>query len=252
MPRLWGFLSIGVQNTEYKPLRVICGLLVEISNLNFKQKFLTISKIIGWKCYFEFESYFHSYVWCLQVAWFSAKKFSMPSEISACSLVLKFLRVTRKWLSKVWKNKLKIGFETCSNLRLGTCLTRVRRLNRKGCCDTTPDRCQEGSGFTILFRISSNASLSSKLRVGGIPGPEAYHEENYAQRRRLRQNSLPNEDFRLSASTNPKQSSLFFNYSTFKQHSSNSIFDPPLFQISLFNFNLRASFARLFNFKLLW
>ena len=44
--------------------------------------------------------------------------------------------------------------ETSSNLRLGTRLTRVKRQSRKRCCDTTPDRCQEGSRFTILFRIS--------------------------------------------------------------------------------------------------
>ena len=135
-------------------------------------------------------------------------------------------------------------------------MTRVKRLSRKRCCDTTPDRCQEGSRLTILFRISSNASPSSRLRVGGIPGPKPYHEKKYAQRRRLRQNSLPNEDFRLSASTNPKQSSFFFNYSIFKLHSSSSTLqilssNPPLFKIALFNFNLRASFARLFNFKLL-
>ena len=35
-----------------------------------------------------------------------------------------------------------------------------------------------------------------KPRIGGIPGPEEYHKK-YAQRRRLRRNSLPNEDFRL-------------------------------------------------------
>ena len=44
--------------------------------------------------------------------------------------------------------------ETCSNLSLYTRLTRVKRLSRKRCCDTTPGRCQEGSRFTILFLIS--------------------------------------------------------------------------------------------------
>ena len=48
------------------------------------------------------------------------------------------------------KNKLKTGFETDSNLSLGTRLTRVKRLSRKRCCDTTPDRCQEG---TVVCRI---------------------------------------------------------------------------------------------------
>ena len=51
-------------------------------------------------------------------------------------------------LAKHWKNKLKVGFETGSNLSLGTCLTKVKRLSRKRCCDTTPDRCQEGSRLT--------------------------------------------------------------------------------------------------------
>ena len=35
--------------------------------------------------------------------------------------------------------------ETDSNLSLGIRLTRVKRLSRKRCCDTRPDRCQEGS-----------------------------------------------------------------------------------------------------------
>ena len=52
------------------------------------------------------------------------------------------------------KSKLKTGFETRSNLSLGTRLTRVKRLSRKRCCDTTPDRCQEGSRLTILLRPS--------------------------------------------------------------------------------------------------
>eukprot|EP00493_Phyllostaurus_siculus_P002211 UN02223 len=44
------------------------------------------------------------------------------------------------------------------NLSLGTRLTRVKRLSRKRCCDTTPYRCQKGSRFTMLFRLSYNAS----------------------------------------------------------------------------------------------
>ena len=44
--------------------------------------------------------------------------------------------------------------ETASNLSFGARLTRVKRLSRKHCCDTTPDRYQEGSRLTILFRIS--------------------------------------------------------------------------------------------------
>ena len=104
------------------------------------------------------------------------------------------------------ENKLKIGFETGSNLSLSIRLTRAKRLRRKRCCDTTPGSCQEGSRLTILFRISLNASSSSKSRVG-IPEPEAHHEKNA---RRLCQNLLPNEDFRLKRLYQPKKSSLFF------------------------------------------
>eukprot|EP00493_Phyllostaurus_siculus_P012089 UN12265 len=39
------------------------------------------------------------------------------------------------------------------NLSLCTRLTRVKRLSHKRCCDTKPDRCQEGSRLTILLRI---------------------------------------------------------------------------------------------------
>ena len=66
--------------------------------------------------------------------------------------------------------------------------------------------------------------LLPKSKVGGIPGPEAYHKK-YAQRRRLRRNSLPNEDFRLERlSTNPKQGSFFFKF---------------YLQAALFKFNLQ-------------
>ena len=44
--------------------------------------------------------------------------------------------------------------QTYSNLNLVIRLTRVKRLSRKRCCDTTPDRCQEGCQLTILSRIS--------------------------------------------------------------------------------------------------
>ena len=41
--------------------------------------------------------------------------------------------------------------ETCSNLSLGTRLTVLsKRLGRKRCCDTTPDRCLECNRLTIL------------------------------------------------------------------------------------------------------
>ena len=66
--------------------------------------------------------------------------------------------------------------ETGSDLSLGERLTRLsKRLSRKRCCDTTPDRCQEGSRLTILLRIVKKMlRLLPKPRVGGIPGPEAY------------------------------------------------------------------------------
>ena len=46
----------------------------------------------------------------------------------------------------------------------------------KRCCDTTPDRCQNGSRrLTILLRIVKKMfRLLPKPSVGGIPGPEAY------------------------------------------------------------------------------
>ena len=49
--------------------------------------------------------------------------------------------------------KAKNKNETCSNLSLGTRLTRVKRLSRERCCDTTSGRCQEGNRLTILFCI---------------------------------------------------------------------------------------------------
>ena len=52
-------------------------------------------------------------------------------------------------IEKQAKNKNETG----SNLSLGTRLTRVKRINHKRCCDTTPDRCQEGNRLTILLRI---------------------------------------------------------------------------------------------------
>ena len=52
------------------------------------------------------------------------------------------------------KKQAKNRNETGSNLTWDTKLTRVKRLSRKRCSDTTPDRCQEGSRLTILFRIS--------------------------------------------------------------------------------------------------
>ena len=68
--------------------------------------------------------------------------------------------------------------ETDSNLSLGTRLTRVKRLGSKRCCDTTPHRCLEGSRLTILFRIYHKIlHLLPKSKVGGTPGPKAYHDK---------------------------------------------------------------------------
>ena len=43
--------------------------------------------------------------------------------------------------------------ETCSKLSLGIRLRKVKRIRRKRCCDTTPDRCLVVSRFIILFRL---------------------------------------------------------------------------------------------------
>ena len=49
----------------------------------------------------------------------------------------------------------------------------------------------------MKFGASVDAGrIFPKTKVGGIPGPEAYHRK-YARRRRLRRTSPPNEDFRL-------------------------------------------------------
>ena len=48
-------------------------------------------------------------------------------------------------------------FENCDvfGVMLWKIEKEAKRLSRKRCCDTTPDRCQEGSRPTILFRIVS-------------------------------------------------------------------------------------------------
>ena len=70
-----------------------------------------------------------------------------------------------------------------------------KRLGRKRCCDTTPDRCLEVCRLTIFAsHCKKMLRLLPKIEgFGGIPGPEAYQIKNeYAQRRRLRRiNSLP-------------------------------------------------------------
>ena len=51
----------------------------------------------------------------------------------------------------VFQKQTKNRNETGSNLSLGTRLTvPSKRLGRKRCCDTTPDRCLECNRLTIL------------------------------------------------------------------------------------------------------
>ena len=53
--------------------------------------------------------------------------------------------------SETTQKQTKNRNETGSNLSLGTRLTVLsKRLGRKRCCDTTPDRCLECNRLTIL------------------------------------------------------------------------------------------------------
>ena len=80
--------------------------------------------------------------------------------------------------------------ETGSNLSLGTRLTVLsKRLGRKRCCDTTPNRYLEVCRLTIFAsHCKKMIRLLPKTEgFGEIPGPEAYQIKNeYAQRQRLR------------------------------------------------------------------
>ena len=62
----------------------------------------------------------------------------------------------------------------------------------------------------VTFSILTAGSMPSRSRVSGIPVSETY-QTTYAQRQRLRRNSLPIEDFRRKRPTNPK-SSVFFKF----------------------------------------
>ena len=67
--------------------------------------------------------------------------------------------------------------ETGSNLSLGTRLTVLsKRLGRKRCCDTTPDRCLEVCRLTIFaLHCKEMPRLIPKIEeFGGIPVPGAY------------------------------------------------------------------------------
>ena len=67
---------------------------------------------------------------------------------------------------------------------------------------------KETLSVLLIVSYTSNASLSFQSRVGRIPVSETY-QTTYAQRQRLRRNSLPIEDFRRKHPTNPKSSVLF-------------------------------------------
>ena len=61
--------------------------------------------------------------------------------------------------------------ETGLDLSLGERLTRLsKRLSRKRCCDTTPDRCLECSRLTILLRIVKKCFVFFQNR--GLVGPQ--------------------------------------------------------------------------------
>ena len=72
---------------------------------------------------------------------------------SMSSLALFVLEVKPLYIfliEKRTKNRNGTGLD----LSLGERLTWLsKRLSRNRCCDTTPDRCQEGSRLTILLRI---------------------------------------------------------------------------------------------------
>ena len=91
----------------------------------------------------------------------------------------------QRWNTPIWPTEVvtliqkqaKNRNETGSNLSLGTRLTVLsKRLGRKRCCDTTPDRCLDVIVSLFWLRIvKTNATSSSNIEgFGGIPGPEAY------------------------------------------------------------------------------
>ena len=80
--RFWSFLSLGGQDTMHKHLNVICGLLVENSKLSFKQKFLTISKILGWKSDIT-ANIIHTWRWLFQQR-VVGKKYAFSTHRSKC------------------------------------------------------------------------------------------------------------------------------------------------------------------------
>ena len=80
------------------------------------------------------------HVCCLQLAWFSAKTFSISSEISGSKLSLKFLRVTPqmtfKWLCTVFwtPNDNKKAIIWAKNVKFCTFEARIFEYDRKFCC----------------------------------------------------------------------------------------------------------------------
>ena len=89
------------------------------------------------------------------------------------------------------------------------------------------------------FAYGKRLCLLPKSKVGGIPGPEAYHKK-YAQRRCLCRNSLLNEDFRLTVSASTKSKKARF--------SSNSMFKLQFYlQTAFFKFYLQLQSPRFFH-----
>ena len=85
---------------------------------------------------------------CILIFCFNAASLSLGEGVAprqASSLFFQILQL---------KNKLQNRIQTGSDLSLGERLTRLsKRLSRKRCCDTTPDRCLECSRLAILLRI---------------------------------------------------------------------------------------------------
>ena len=152
--------------------------------------------------------------------------------------------------------------ETGSNLSLGTRLTVLsKRLGRKRCCDTTPDRCLR------VCRLSIFASHYKKMlyllpkieEVGGIPGPEAYQMKKWIHPTSTLApyiNSLPKVKFsrferlyQTPKKWKPAFQKCKLSNSFFKMQLQNCVFPNFHLQILSSKSNLRSSFANLFNFK---
>ena len=75
---------------------------------------------------------------------------SFLDSVKPDGVVYKYLR-NGKQISFFFQKQTKDGNETSSNLSLGTRLTMLsKRLGRKCCCDTTPERCLKCCRVTIV------------------------------------------------------------------------------------------------------